>query len=213
MPRADSLAPLLVDQLRDLMDAERQLTKALPKLAKAASSPELRAAFQEHLSVTEEHIQRLTEVFEQLGETARGKRCVGMKGLVDEGQHKIDETEAGPTRDAAIIAAAQSTEHYEMAGYGTCRTWSQLLGHDDVVSLLEQTLDEEKEADRKLTGIAEGLVNLEAAEEGVEEARGRAGTDRWAAAETTPRRQSGGKSRSTSRSSGRSTRARSTKKR
>jgi ferritin-like metal-binding protein YciE len=212
MSRAESLAPLLVDQLRDLMDAERQLTKALPKLAKASSAPELRAAFQEHLSVTEEHIQRLNEVFEQLGETARGKKCIGMKGLVEEGQEKIDETEAGPTRDAAIIAAAQSTEHYEMAGYGTCRTWAQLLGHDDVVSLLEQTLNDEKEADQKLTGIAEGLVNLEAAEEGVGEARGSARSERWAAAETS--REATRRTSKPSRKNGaRSTRSRSAKKR
>lgn len=214
MSKAESLAPLLVEQLRDLMDAERQLTKALPKLAKASSSPELRAAFEEHLSITEEHIQRLSEVFEQLGERARGKKCVGMQGLVEEGQEKIDTTEAGPTRDAAIIAAAQSTEHYEMAGYGTCRTWAQLLGHDDIVSLLEQTLNDEKEADQKLTGIAEGLVNIEAAEEETSEARGRAGSDRWVAAESTRTsgsRPAGGSPRGR-RSSGGS-RRRTTKKR
>lgn len=191
MAKADSLSPLLVAQLRDLMDAEKQLTRALPILAKAASSPELRAAFQEHLTVTEEHLERLNEVFEQLREPARGKKCIGIQGLVEEGKHKIDETEAGPTRDAALIAAAQSTEHYEMAGYGTCRTWAQLLDHNDAAALLDRTLNEEKEADQKLTGIAEGLVNIAAAEQegGTAELRTRAGgrtSERWVQAAEAP---------------------------
>lgn len=165
MAELKSLEPLMVDELRDLLDAEKQLTRALPKLAKAASSPDLRAAFEEHLRQTEDHIDRLNEVFDLVGAPARGKKCVGLQGVIEEGQETIEEAEEGAVRDAALIASAQKAEHYEMAAYGTVRTWANILGHNEAARLLEQTLEDEKTADRKLSEIAEGLVNPMAAEE------------------------------------------------
>ncbi|HZR25999.1 MAG TPA: ferritin-like domain-containing protein [Vicinamibacterales bacterium] len=169
MPTLDSLNELLQDELKDMYDAEKQLTKALPKLAKKASSEELQMAFEEHLRQTEEHIERLEQVFEHLGMPARGKSCKGMKNLIAEGDEMIREAEDDATRDALMIAAAQKVEHYEIAGYGTMRTWANVLGKDDVASLLEETLEEEKQTDEKLTQIAESFVNQAAAEGGEDE--------------------------------------------
>jgi ferritin-like metal-binding protein YciE len=163
MPNLESLEELLQDELKDIYDAEKQLTKALPKLAKKASSPELKDALEEHLRQTEQHIERLDQVFGMLGLPAKGKKCEGMKGLLDEGNDMIGEAEDDATRDAVMIASAQKVEHYEMASYGTVRTWANLLGKGDAAALLEETLEEEKEADRKLTEIAESFVNEEAA--------------------------------------------------
>ena len=159
---ANSLKELYVDELRDLYDAEQQITKALPKMVDAASSDELQSALNEHLEITKQQAQRLEQIFENLGEKAKGKKCKGMEGLIKEGSEVIEENEDDQVRDAAIISAAQKVEHYEMAGYGTVRTYASLLGEDDAADLLQQTLDEEKEADEKLTQLAE-QINVEAA--------------------------------------------------
>ena len=166
---AENLHELFVDELKDIYDAEKQLTKALPKMAKAAQSPELRASFEEHLEITRMQVNRLEEVFKSLGMAARGKTCEGMKGLIEEGQEMMEELETGPTLDAALISAAQKVEHYEIASYGTLATFAEIMGHQDAKDLLGQTLDEEKEADEKLTQVA-GQINFEAeAEEGESE--------------------------------------------
>jgi ferritin-like metal-binding protein YciE len=162
MPSLDSLEELLHEELKDIYDAEQQLTKALPKLIKKAQSPELKEAIEEHLGQTEQHVERLEQVFEQLGLPAKKKKCEGMKHLIAEGNDMIGEAEAA-TRDAVMIASAQKVEHYEIASYGTLRTWASILGKDDVASLLEETLEEEKAADEKLTQIAQAIVNEEAA--------------------------------------------------
>ena len=171
---AENLQELFVEELRDVYDAEKQLTKALPKMAKAAESDELRTAFEEHLEITRMQVNRLEEVFKSLGLTARGKTCEGMKGLIEEGSSHIEELD-GSTLDAALIGAAQKVEHYEMATYGTLATWADLLGHQDAKDLLGQTLEEEKEADEKLTAIA-GQINPEAENEEGEEEEGRMAT-------------------------------------
>jgi len=159
-----SLRDLYTDELRDLYNAETQLVKALPKMAKAAANDQLREAFEEHLRQTSEHVSRLEQIFEQLGEKASGKKCVGMEGLVKEGSEMIKEDYPEEVKDAGIIGAAQRVEHYEMAGYGTARAFAETLGENDHVSLLEQTLEEEKQADEKLTHLAE-QINPRAAEE------------------------------------------------
>ena len=156
MPQ-ESLRELYVEELRDLYNAETQLVKALPKMAKASSNDQLREAFEEHLRETSGHVSRLEQIFEQLGEKASGKKCVGMEGLVKEGAEIMKEDYGENVKDAAIIGAAQKVEHYEMAGYGTVRTFAELLGENEHVSLLEQTLEEEKNADQKLTDIAEEI--------------------------------------------------------
>src|SRR5215469_9029049 len=150
-----SLRELYINELRDLYNAETQLTKALPKMAKASSDKELRQAFEEHLRQTSEHVSRLEQIFDNLEEKPTGKKCLGMEGLVKEGAETMREEYADGVMDAAIIGAAQRVEHYEIAGYGTVRDMAKLLGEDEHVSLLERTLDEEKETDQKLTGLAE----------------------------------------------------------
>jgi len=173
MPIND-LQELFVNELQDLYDAEKRITKALPKMAKAADSEELSSAFTEHLTQTQEHIVRLERIFESLGEKPGGQKCEGMEGLLEEGREMIDEEGEAAVKDAGLISAAQKVEHYEMAGYGAVRTWAQVLGNDEAADLLQLTLDEEASADKKLTEIAEGL-NLEAAgqETGAEEESGR----------------------------------------
>jgi ferritin-like metal-binding protein YciE len=178
MAGIDSLGSLFEDELKDIYDAEKQITKALPKMMKKAGADELRSAFQEHLQQTEQHIERLEQVFELLELPARGKKCLGMQNLIKEGQEMMSEAEDDDTRDALMIAAAQKVEHYEIAAYGTLRVWANLLGHDDAASLFEETLDEEKETDQRLTMIAESFVNQAAADEEDEEempARAKAG--------------------------------------
>ena len=160
-----TLRSLFIDELRDALHAERQLTKALPKLAKAATSPELRAALENHLGETEEQINRLERVFELLEESGKPKPCAGMQGIVEEGSDLIEQEDKGAALDAGIIASAQRAEHYEMAAYGTLIAWAEALGEDDVVKLLQKTLDEEKAADKKLTALAEAGIN-EAAKSG-----------------------------------------------
>jgi len=168
----DSLRELYVNELKDLYNAETQLVKALPKMAKASSNAELRQGFEEHLRQTSEHVSRLEQIFEMLGEKATGKKCLGMEGLVKEGAETMSEDYEDAVKDAAIIGAAQRVEHYEIAGYGTVRAFAELLGENEHVSLLEQTLEEEKETDEKLTELA-GSINLEAAnsEESDEESK------------------------------------------
>src|SRR5256714_9547327 len=151
----NSLRQLYIDELKDLYNAETQLVKALPKMAKAATDAELRQAFEDHLRQTSEHVSRLEQIFERLGEKPTGKKCLGLEGLVKEGNEVMHEDYEGSVMDAAIIGAAQRVEHYEMAAYGTARTFAELLGEEEDVSLLEQTLQEEKQADEKLTQIAE----------------------------------------------------------
>lgn len=155
--KAESLQDLYLEQLKDLYDAENQLIKALPKMANAASSAELRNAFEEHLEKTKEHAQRIETIFEGMGEKAKGKKCKAMEGLVKEGSEVIEEDMADGVKDAALIAAAQRVEHYEMAGYGCVRTYANLLGDTEAANLLEQTLQDEKEADELLGGLAEQI--------------------------------------------------------
>jgi ferritin-like metal-binding protein YciE len=157
-----SLDDAFIAELQDLLNAERQISKALPKMAKKASSEELRQAFEQHLEQTEEHIARLEQALESLGKSARGKKCDGMQGIIDEGKHLMEQDVEDDVLDAVMIAAAQKVEHYEIAAYGTMCTWAKTLGHDDVCDLLKQTLSEEKETDQKLTQIAEQSVNREA---------------------------------------------------
>ncbi len=159
----DSLRELYIDELKDLYSAETQLVKALPKMAKAAANDQLRQALEEHLRQTSEHVSRLEQIFEQLGEKASGKKCLGMEGLVKEGSEVMKEDFSDEVKDAGIIGAAQRVEHYEIAAYGTVRAFAELLGESEQVSLLEETLNEEKQADEKLTQLSEE-VNASAAE-------------------------------------------------
>lgn len=154
---------LLAHELKDLLHAEKQLTKALPKMAKAATHPQLREAFEDHLRETEEQVARLEKACEELGIAARGDRCEAMEGLIKEGNELMEQDDADPAvRDAALIAAAQRVEHYEIAGYGSARAFAEQLGIDSIVELLQQTLDEEEAADQKLNEIAETTVNPKA---------------------------------------------------
>ena len=152
--KVNSLHDLYLEQLKDLYDAEHQLIKALPKMAKASSSAELRKAFEEHLEKTKEHARRIETIFESMGENAKGQKCKAMEGLVKEGSEVIEEDMEDGVKDAALIAAAQRVEHYEMAGYGTVRAMAEVLGENKHVSLLTKTLEEEKETDEKLTQLA-----------------------------------------------------------
>ena len=165
MAEAGTLHDAFVDELRDTYDAEKQLIKALPKLAKASSSAELKAAFEEHLEQTLKHVERLEQVFEEMGETARGKHCDGIAGIIAEGKTIMDEDFDEMTMDACLIAAGQRAEHYEMAAYGTLVAWAEGMGHSDAAQLLQETLDEERAADQKLSSLAEGGINQQAADQ------------------------------------------------
>ena len=160
--KLNSLETLYVEELRDLYNAENQLLKALPKMAKAASSPELQQAFEEHLDQTQEHVDRLEEIFDKLGQSPKGKKCKAMEGLIEEGSEILEEEGDPSVIDAGIIAAAQKVEHYEIASYGTVRAFANMLGEEDAAELLQQTLDEEGEADKHLAELAEEIVNVEA---------------------------------------------------
>jgi len=160
--KLNTLKQLYIEELRDLYSAENQLLKALPKMAKGASSEELKLAFENHLDQTKVHVERLEEIFERLNETPKGKTCQAMKGLVEEGSEILGEDGEESVLDAGIIAAAQKVEHYEIASYGTVRTFAQLLGEDEAAELLQETLDEEGEADKLLTQLAQEIVNPEA---------------------------------------------------
>ena len=158
----ESLRDLYIDELKDVYNAEKQLVRALPKMAKSASHEELRSAFEDHLSVTEEQVRRLETIFGDLGKPARGKKCLGMEGLLAEGQEMMEEDMEPEVLDAALISAAQRVEHYEIAAYGTLRTYARQLGYDNHAQLLQQSLDEEGEADKLLSQIAESTVNVDA---------------------------------------------------
>jgi ferritin-like metal-binding protein YciE len=165
MASINSMNMLLVNELRDIYDAEKRLTKAIPKLAKKATNGELKDALQEHLHETENQVARLEEAFEHLGERAKAKPCAGMRGIIEEGdEHVAEEYEDDDLRDAVIIGSAQRVEHYEIAAYGTAIAHARLLEQQAVVQLLEETLQEEKAADIRLTEIAESAVNIEAAD-------------------------------------------------
>ena len=160
--KLETLKTLYIDELRDLYNAENQLVKALPKMAKAASSEQLQDAFEKHLEQTKSHVDRLEEVFEEIGEKPKGKTCKAMKGLIDEGSEILKEDGEESVIDAGIIVAAQKVEHYEIASYGSVRTFAQLLGKDRSADLLQRTLDEESEANEVLNKLAEDIVNPEA---------------------------------------------------
>ena len=157
----ENLQQLFVEQLRDLYDGEQQITEALPKLIEKASNPQLKSALQEHLQITESQIERLEEIFEQLDEDPDGESCKGMKGVIKEGDDVVGKAKDPSVRDASIITSAQRVEHYEIAGYGTVKTYARQLGKQEWAQILEEILNEEKEADQKLTQIAES-VNIEA---------------------------------------------------
>lgn len=169
----ETLEQLLLEEIRDIYDAEKQLVKAIPKMAKAASSTELSDALREHLEQTQGQVQRLEQVFEALGTKAKGKTCAAMKGLIEEGQEVIGSEASDEMKDLAIIGAAQRVEHYEIAAYGTVRTFAERLGNQDIVDLLQETLDEEKEADDKLSDISQTLLEgVSGSEEADEETTG-----------------------------------------
>ncbi|MEP7241562.1 MAG: ferritin-like domain-containing protein [Devosia sp.] len=163
MATQKTLEDLFLDTLKDIYFAEKQIVKTLPKMAKAAQDPQLRAGFEKHLEETEGHVERLEQVFEIIGETARGKTCDAILGIIQEGKDIIDEFKGTVALDAGLISSAQAVEHYEIARYGTLRTWAAQLGRKDVVALLEATLKEEKATDEKLTDLAEGGDNAKAA--------------------------------------------------
>lgn len=158
----ESLRELYVDELKDLWSAETQITKALPKMIKAATHPKLKKAFNTHLKQTERQIKRLERIFKELDESPRGKKCVGMEGLLKEGAELIKEKPEADVLDAGLIAAAQHVEHYEMAGYGCVRTWARQLGEERHAELLQETLDEEELTDKLLTDLAESSINIDA---------------------------------------------------
>jgi ferritin-like metal-binding protein YciE len=160
-----TLRELMIEEIRDLYDAERQLVKALPKMAKGASSDELRSLIEAHLGETQGQVKRLEQAFEMLQEKPRGKHCAGIAGIIKEGSDLLEEDFDGAVMDAGIIAGAQRAEHYEMGAYGSVIAWAKQLGEGDVASLLEETLEEEKGADEKLTALAEGSINEQAASE------------------------------------------------
>jgi ferritin-like metal-binding protein YciE len=187
-----TLRKLFVDELRDAYHAEKQLIAALPKMAKAATADDLRSAIEDHLKETEEHVHRLEQAFDLVGEPVKAKVCAGMAGIIEEGSDVIREEDKGAALDAAIIASGQRAEHYEMAAYGTLVAWAKALGHDDVATLLEATLEEEIAADQQLTELAEGGINTEAV--GEEGPVGEEGSEEGDAEETEPATSASGKS-------------------
>jgi len=170
----DSLEKLFVEQLKDVYNAEKQIVRALPRMSKAATNDELKNAFDTHLRETEQHVERLEQIFKDLGKPPTGKKCMGMEGLIEEAKELLQEDVDDEVLDAGLIAAAQRVEHYEMAAYGCLKTYADLLGNEQATQLLEQTLNEEKQTDQRLTEIAESAINVEAMESGVgaEESRG-----------------------------------------
>jgi ferritin-like metal-binding protein YciE len=164
MKELTSLEDVLIHQLQDLYDAECQLVKALPKMAKGASNPELKSGFEDHLEQTKGQVERLEQAFEMLGQPAKGHKCKGMSGLIDEGKEALKEDGEEAAIDALLIASAQKVEHYEIAAYGSICTFAKQLQHEDIAELLHESLNEEKETDEKLTQIAESTVNAEASE-------------------------------------------------
>jgi ferritin-like metal-binding protein YciE len=208
----ESLKELYIDELKDLYSAEKQLVKALPKMAKNATNPELKDAFTTHLQETEGHVERLEQIFEMLGERPGGKKCKGMEGLVEEAKDLLEEDATEAVLDAGMISKAQHVEHYEMAGYGTVRTYARLLGLDDQADLLQETLDEEGHANELLTQIAESSVNLEAEGGSEDDESTSSGSDRQVprkvSRESARTSAGGNRSRSTSRTTSRSSQTR-----
>jgi ferritin-like metal-binding protein YciE len=162
MMKIETMEDLFLEQVEDLYDAEKRLVKALPKMAEASTSQTLRQAFESHLMETEGHVSRLENIFRTLGQDAKGQTCDAMKGLIGEGEDVVGNIDQSSLRDAGLIAAANRVEHYEIAAYGSARTFAEILGLSEAALLLEQTLQEEKEADRKLTDLAESMINDEA---------------------------------------------------
>src|SRR5262245_16212671 len=173
-----TLHDAFLDELRDLYDAEKQLTKALPKLAKTATSPKLREAFESHLEETRGHVERLEQVFESLDEKVRGKHCDGIAGIIEEGKSIMGEDLNDVTMDACLIAAGQRAEHYEIGAYGTIIAWAEAMGHKEAVGLLQENLNEEKAADKKLSALAEGGINQQAAKSAHADEMAAAGSNR-----------------------------------
>jgi ferritin-like metal-binding protein YciE len=169
MAEMDSLRELYVEGLKDLWSAENQILKGLPRMIKAASHPQLKRAFTKHEAQTRMQVKRLERICKELGESPRGKKCVGMEGLIEEAKELLSEKPEPNVLDAGLISAAQHVEHYEMAGYGTARTWARLLGYENQAQLLQQTLDEEQATDLLLTDIATSQINVDADEADDEE--------------------------------------------
>jgi ferritin-like metal-binding protein YciE len=168
----DSLENLFIEELRDIYNGEKQILKALPKMARAAESAALQQAFTKHLKETEGQVQRLERIFRDLGQAVRGKQCKGIQGIIEEGKDVLEKEGEGVVVDAALVASAQKVEHYEIATYGTLRTYAELLGHTEAAQLLEQTLNEEEATDKKLTELGEGGINEAAASFGAEAEEG-----------------------------------------
>ena len=164
--KLNTIKDLYVEELKDLYDAEHQITQALPEMARAATSPQLKAAFEAHLKQTLSQVERLDRIFDQLGTAPKGKRCKGVAGVLEEGKDLLKQKIDPDVLDAGLIAGAQKVEHYEIAGYGTVRTYAQMLGETEAADLLQKTLDEEGETDKKLTALAESRINREAAHAG-----------------------------------------------
>jgi ferritin-like metal-binding protein YciE len=188
----NSLQKLYVEQLQDLYSAESQILQALPKMAEKAKHPELRSGFELHQRQTQEHVRRLEQIFQRLGEKPGGVTCEGMKGLLKEGEKTMKEKADSDVLDAALIADAQRVEHYEIAGYGTVRTFAQLLGFQQDVQLLQKTLDEEGQTDKKLTAMAEQVVNIDAAQVGASDRQVGLGAQRDNVSGSSSRARSGG---------------------
>jgi len=167
-----TLQDLYIDELKDLYNAETQILKALPKMIRAASHPQLKRAFTQHERQTRQHVKRLERICRNLGVNPKGKKCVGMEGVIKEGAELIQERPEPDVLDAGLIAAAQHVEHYEMAGYGCVRTYARLLGQEEHAALLQQTLDEEKDTDELLTSLAEANINVEAENDGMQSTSG-----------------------------------------
>jgi ferritin-like metal-binding protein YciE len=162
MSKLNSLKDLYIDELKDLYNAEKQILTALPKMKNAATSEDLKAAFDEHIKVTEEQVERLEQIFKDLDEKPTGKVCKAMQGIIEEGKELLEKKAEPHVLDAALIAAAQRVEHYEIAGYGCVRTYAKMLGFKDAEKLLQQTLDEESKTDEKLSKLAEAHINEDA---------------------------------------------------
>jgi ferritin-like metal-binding protein YciE len=194
--KMESLDELLAEELKDIYSAEKQLLRALPKMAKKASSPELKRALQEHTEMTQRQVERLEDVFEALGKPAKAKTCKAMQGLIEEASEIMGEDASPAVLDAGIIAAAQKVEHYEIASYGTVRTWARLCGQEEAAGLLQETLDEESQTDERLTELAESLVNPKA-EEGSDEEESSGAS----AKKSSAKKSSGGKKSSSSKKS------------
>lgn len=201
--KIDSLKTLLEEELKDIYSAEKQLLKVLPKMAKKASSENLRDALEEHIDVTKSQIERLEEVFETLGKPAKAKTCKAMQGLLEEATEIMEEDAEDAVMDAGIIAAAQKVEHYEIASYGTVRTWARLVGEEQAAELLQETLDEEGEADKRLTELAESFVNPEAEEGEEDDSSGSSRSSGKSAKKSSGSRKSGGAKKAGSANSGR----------